>query len=199
MVQHYNLGECVVIQMRYVYFLRCSICSIRQGGYKARRISRESSLAHVVRTRSPTKRLGHRPNPCLCRLCGPSLGKQEATILWNKFPLIWACWSWAPVGRLLSGALPACPTDQPSLPFTVPTHCKSNEMLVGGFGAVGILALPPWTAHVCSQQASVLPWRKELSGEELAQDWLAPTCILTANTTSTTQKRWASKSMNTKT
>ncbi|KAK5881375.1 hypothetical protein CesoFtcFv8_022181 [Champsocephalus esox] len=32
--------------MRYVYFLRCSICSIRQGGYKARRISRESSLAN---------------------------------------------------------------------------------------------------------------------------------------------------------
>ncbi|KAJ8365706.1 hypothetical protein SKAU_G00145370 [Synaphobranchus kaupii] len=27
-----------------------------------------------------------------------SLGEQEAAILWNKFPLIWACWSVAPVG-----------------------------------------------------------------------------------------------------
>lgn len=33
---------------------------------------------------------------------GLVLGKQEAAILWNKFPLIWACWSGTPVGRLLS-------------------------------------------------------------------------------------------------
>lgn len=123
-------------------------------------------------TRSPTKRLGQRPNLCLCLLCRPGLGKQEATILWNKFPLIWVCWSGAPVGRLLSSALPACPTDQPSLPFTVPTHGKTDEMSAGGGvgGAVGISALP-WTAHVCSQQANAVPWRKELRGEELARDW----------------------------
>lgn len=89
-------------------------------------------------TRSPTKRLGRRPNLCFCLLCRPGLGKQEATILWNKFPLIWVCWSGAPVGRLLSSALPACPTDQPSLPFTVPTHCKTDEMSAGGGGGGGL-------------------------------------------------------------
>lgn len=97
------------------------------------------------------------------------------------------------MGRLLSCALPAGPTDQPSLPFTVPTHCKTDEMSAGGAGyeeegwgrrAVGISALP-WTAHVCSQQAGVLPWRKEPSGEELAQDWSCPTCILAASTDAT--------------
>lgn len=48
------------------------------------------------------KSLGRGPNLCLCLLCGPGLRKQEAAILWNKFPLIWACWSGTPVGRLLS-------------------------------------------------------------------------------------------------
>lgn len=88
------------------------------------------------------------------------------------------------MGRLLSCALPTSPTDQPSLSFTVPTHCKTDEMSTGRGGAVEIPALP-WTAHVCSQQASALPWRKELSGEELARDWSAPPCILTANTDTT--------------
>lgn len=168
-----------VLSSKWDKFIFCGAAFVPSGREAIKLEGSVGSRArHMWRERGARrKRLGQRPNLCLCLLCGPSLGKQEAAILWNKFPLIWACWSGAPVGRLLSCALPACPTDQPSLPFTVPTHCKTDAMSAGGFRAVGISALP-WTAHVCSQQAGALPWRKELSGEELARDWSAPPASL---------------------
>lgn len=61
---------------------------------------------------------------------------------------------------------------------------QDGWVVSGGVRAVGISALP-WSAHVCSQQASTLPWRKELSGEELAQNCPAPTCILTTHSDTT--------------
>lgn len=39
---------------------------------------------------------------------------------------------------------PACPTDQPSLPFTVPKRCKTDEKSTGRVSTVGISVLP-WT------------------------------------------------------
>lgn len=99
------------------------------------------------------------------------------------------------MGRLLSCAFPACPIRRPS--FTLANTprdgqddggCEGAGVWGGGGGrgeggarAVGISALP-WTAHVCSQQAAVLPGRKYLSGEELAQD---RSDILTTNTDTT--------------
>ncbi|TNN83776.1 hypothetical protein EYF80_005952 [Liparis tanakae] len=99
-----------------------------QGGYKARRISGESRSAHVARTRSLTKRLGRRPNLCLCRLCGPSFWKAGGHNIVEQISSNLNVLVRGPRWEGCSPALPACPTDQPSLPFTVPTHRKTDEM-----------------------------------------------------------------------
>ncbi|CAB1416728.1 unnamed protein product [Pleuronectes platessa] len=70
----------------------------------------------------------------------------------------------------------------PRISPVYPSQCQHTARRMKcrrGVRAAGISAFTQ-TAHVCSQQARALPWRKELSGEELAQGWPDPTCTLTA-------------------
>lgn len=111
-----------------------------------------------------TKRLGHHPNLCLLpsvraqpwKAGGHNIVEQISS---NLSVLVWGL-QWEGCSPVPSQ--PACPTDQPSLPFTLPTHRKTDEMSAGGVRAVGIcVCCGPSMGHSCVLSAGQrLPWRK---------------------------------------
>ena len=131
-----------VLSSKWDKFIFCDVAFVPSG---REAIKLEGSVGSRARHMwcergARQKRLGHRPNLSFCLLCGPSLGKQEATILWNKFPLIWTCWSRSPLG---SAAL-LCPPrlSHRSAQFTLHSAntLQDGQNVGRGGGAVRISA-----------------------------------------------------------
>lgn len=103
MVQHSNRRGRVVIQMRWVYFLSCAICSDRQGGCKSwRGHSRGPGSAHSERPRRGEAELHQSLDPAqvpASTFCMQQPRKerdwernQPAAISWNKCILMRGAW-----------------------------------------------------------------------------------------------------------
>lgn len=126
-----------VLSSKWDKFIFCRAAFVPSGG-EAIKLQDQwgAQLGTCGMNEEPSaKRLGHRPNLCLCLLCGPGLRKQEATLLWNKFPLIWACWSGGSGGKAALLRLPRL--SHTSAQFTL-ANTPHDGRHVGGGEAIGV-------------------------------------------------------------
>lgn len=118
---------------------------------------------------------------CASAFCaGTVLGKQEAykiveQISSNLSVLVRdSCgkgWSLAAPAPSPPPRLPV-PPDQPSLPFTVPKRCKTDEKSTGKGSRCWDLRASVDLLMCAPSRPTLLPWRKKPTWEVLARNWL---------------------------